>query len=205
MEPNQQFSKLASDEQIEKTVTALSEHNITSDVVETKDEARQKLLDLLPDGAEVFSMTSMTLEALDVLSEVNESGRYNSVRQRLNVMDKNQIREKRKLGSAPDWAIGSVHAVTEDGTVFIASNTGSQLPAYAYGGGNVIWVVSTKKIVKDIDQGMKRLYEYSLPLEDVRAQEAYGMHSQISKILMITNEPSPNRLHIIFVKEDLGF
>ena len=61
-----------------------------------------------------------------------------------------QARERAKLGATPDLAIGSVHAVTEDGHVLIASNTGSQLPAYVYAAGKVIWVVGAQKIIKNI-------------------------------------------------------
>jgi acyl-CoA hydrolase len=114
--------------------------------------------------------------------------------------------EKRKLGNGPDYAVGSVHAVTEDGKILIASNTGSQLPAYAYGAGKVVWVVGTHKITKDLDAGMKRIYDYVLPLESVRANKAYGVPgSFVSKLLIINKEVSPGSLIIIFVPEVLGF
>ena len=119
---------------------------------------------------------------------------------------KTQGREMQKIGATPDWTIGSVHAVTEEGQVLIASNTGSQLPAYAYGSSHVIWVVGTQKIVKNIDQGIKRVYEHSLPLESERAKKAYGVPgSFVSKILIVNKEISPGRVVIIFINEKLGF
>ena len=103
----------------------------------------------------------------------------------------------RKLCAAPDFTVGSVHAVSEDGHLLIASNTGSQLPAYAYSAGKVIWVVGAQKIVKDLDEGMKRLREYVLGLETVRARKAYGLpedwSSFYSKILMFRREVNPNQ------------
>ena len=53
--------------------------------------------------------------------------------------------EMRRMGAGPDIAIGSVHAITEQGEVFIASASGSQLAAYAFGAGTVIWVVGSQK------------------------------------------------------------
>ncbi len=161
---------------------------------------------MLPENSEVFTMTSMTLDAIGIDKEINESKKYNAVRPKLFAMDRNtQGREMAKLGSAPDWVISSVHAVTQDGHLVIASNTGSQLSAEAYAAGNVIFVAGTQKIVKNTDEGIKRVYEHSLPLEDKRAQKAYGMHSGVNKILIINKEVMPERITLILVKEKLGF
>jgi hypothetical protein len=113
--------------------------------------------------------------------------------------------KKRQLGAGPDFATGSVHAVTEDGHLLIASASGSQLPAYAYGGGKVIWVVGTQKIVKNMDDAMKRLQEHTFPLENARAQKVYGVGSAIAKTLVINKEFTAGRLVLIFVNEVLGF
>ena len=112
----------------------------------------------------------------------------------------------KKTGAAPEYCIGSVHAVTQDGKVFIASNTGSQLPSYAYGSANVIWVVGTQKIVKDFDEANERIYKYTLPLESERARKAYGVPgSAVNKMLIVNKEVAPGRITIIFVNEKLGF
>ncbi len=206
MEVNQKYGVLASEESINKTVAALGKNGIQTFVAENAAEAKQKVLGLIPKGVEVMTMTSMTLEATGIVAEINESGRYDSVRKKLNAMDRNtQGREMQKLGAAPDWTIGSVHAVTEDGKVLIASNTGSQLPAYTYGAGHVIWVVGTQKIVPNFEEGMKRIKEYTYPLEDERAQKAYGVHSNISKMLVVNKELAQGRITIVLVKEKLGF
>ena len=118
---------------------------------------------------------------------------------------KTQGRELRKLGAAPDWAVGSVHAVTEDGKVAVASATGSQLPAYAYSSGNVIWVVGTNKIVKNLDEAFERVYKHTLPLEDARARKVYGFGSGVNKLLIFNRESVPGRITMILIKEKLGF
>ena len=154
-------------------------------------------------------MTSITLEQAGIADAINNSGDYKSVRNELTKMDrKTQGEEMQKLGAAPVWSIGSVHAVTEDGQVMVASNTGSQLPAYAYGSPHVIWVVGTQKIVKDIEDGMKRIKEYIVPKETVRARKAYNLpdfNTFPSKILIVNREINPERIKIIFVNQVLGF
>lgn len=203
---NQGFAKLASNKTIAKTVKALEKNGIKAIVVENGSGAKKKVLEILPQKAEVMTMTSVTLDTTGISSEINESGNYNSVRAKLVSMDRNtQGLKMQKMGAAPAWAIGSVHAVTEKGEVLIASNSGSQLPAYAYGSAHVIWVVGTQKIVKDTEEGLRRIYEYSYPLEDERAQKAYGMRSGVNKILIINKEVIPDRIRVILIKENLGF
>ena len=143
------WSKLASDESLQKTVDSLKKENFDIFVVENGREAKDKVLEIISKDAEVMTMSSQTLEVIGVTKEINESGIYNSVKAKLMKMDRaTQGTEMQKLGAAPEWAIGSVHAVSEDGHIFVASATGSQLGAYEYSSAHVIWVVGSQKIVK---------------------------------------------------------
>jgi L-lactate utilization protein LutC len=205
-----QWDKLATEESIKTTVAALKTAGIESIVVESAEDASKKALELLPEHAEVMTMTSITLDTVGLSQTINNSEKYVSVRNKLNKLDRaTQSAEMQKAGSAPEYSIGSVHAVTEDGKVVIASNTGSQLPAYAYGSQHVIWVVGTQKIVKNLDDAFTRIYDYVLPIETKRARKAYNLpdsfHSNVSKLLIFNKEVVPHRITIIFVKEKLGF
>ena len=126
--PNRAFETLADDEQIQRTARALESRNIKVLIAETSEKARRMFFELVPEGAEVFLGASVTLETLGIKDEIDKSGRFNALRPKMFAMDRaTQGHEIRKLGAAPDYAAGSVHAVTEDGQVLIASNTGSQL------------------------------------------------------------------------------
>ena len=202
------WTELANSESIQKAINSLKANGINATVVESGQEAKTKVFEIIPQNAEVMNMSSVTLDTLGISKEIQESGKYNSVKAKLMKMDRNtQGLEIQKLGSAPEYAVGSVHAVTEDGKLLIASNTGSQLSSYAYASAHVIWVVGTQKIVKDMDEGMKRIYEYILPLESARINKVFNITrgSNVSKMLIINKEIMPNRLTLIFVKEKLGF
>ncbi|AKM79604.1 MAG: hypothetical protein UX85_C0001G0236 [Candidatus Beckwithbacteria bacterium GW2011_GWB1_47_15] len=201
------WDQLADETTIQKTIAALKQNGINALVVDNAEAAKAKVLELVPAGAEVMNMSSTTLETLGLDKALNEPGKFNSVRNKLNQMDRvTQGLEMQKLGAAPEYAVGSVHAVTADGKVLVASNTGSQLGAYAYSSTYVIWVVGTQKLVADQEQGVKRIYDYILPLESKRVQKAYGMEkSNVSKLLIFNQETTPGRLTLIFVKEKLGF
>ena len=127
----------------------------------------------IPEGAEVHIALSETMRELGVTETIDESGRYDSIRARLGTLDRaTQAREMRKLGAAPDYIIGSAHAITDDGEIVVGSGSGSQLGAYAYAGGSVILVVGHQKLVRDLDDGLRRVREYSLPREFARMQSA---------------------------------
>lgn len=201
-----QWEKLADEQALKRAVASLKNNNVEAIVVKNGEEARKKVLELLPKGAEVITMSSLTLDTIGVAKEINESGNYNAVRPKLMSMDrKTQSLEMQKMGAAPEWAVGSVNAITETGQILVASATGSQLSAYAYGSVHVVWVIGTQKIVKNLGLGFKRIYEYAYPLEDARARKVYGMGSGINKILVTNKETIHGRITVIFVKEKLGF
>lgn len=212
---NKDFGQLATDESINTAKLALQGNGIEVLVLESGAEANAKVLQMVPEGAEIMNMSSVTVDSIGLAKEINEPGKYNSVRNKLVEMSVHQVSGSvslakgetsgKKLGAAPEWVVGSVHAVTEDGKVVVASKSGSQLPSYAYGSDHVIWVVGSQKIVKNLDEAMKRVYEYVLPLENERAQKAYGMQSSVDKILIFNKEITPARITIIIVKEKLGF
>lgn len=200
------FTDPATGEQVDRAAAALREHGFEVIVAADRDAARAAVLERIAAGAEVHTSTSVTLDELGITDEVASSGRYDAVRPRLYAMDRTtQGREISKLASAPDVQIGSVHAVTEDGDLLIASATGSQLAGYAFGAGKVLFVVGTQKIVPDLSTGLRRLHEHSLPLEDARAQRTYGRGSSVNKVLVISREVVPDRITVIFVPEALGF
>lgn len=203
---DQQFSKLASDERIERTAKALETRNIRTLIAENGEEAKRMFFELVPEGAEVFLGSSVTLEMLGIKDVIDASGRYDALRPRMFAMDRaTQGREIRKMGAAPDYAAGSVHAVTEDGQVLIASNSGSQLGPYVFGAGKVILVVGAQKLVRDMNEAMRRIEDYTVPLEEIHMQQLYKVHTNVSKLLIINKEIRPDRITMIIVKEELGY
>jgi acyl-CoA hydrolase len=201
----QDFAQPASEEQIARTVAALKANGIHALVVDDRVAALAALLALLPEGAEVFTAASQTLEAIGAIAEINQSGRFEAIRPKLMKLDRQtQMREMRKLAASPDYVVGSVHAITEQGQVLVASGGGSQLASYVYGAGHVVWVAGTQKIVADLNEGLRRIDEHSLPLEDARMRQTRGVGSQVGKIMIFKREPA-GRTALILVREVLGY
>ncbi len=203
------YDTLASNEALEKVVTGLRERNVEPIIVANKEEAMQKIKELIPAGASVMNGASTTLEQLGFI-EYLKSGEHgwNNLHGEI-VTEKDPVQQQllRRQALISDFYLGSVHALAETGEFVIASNTGSQLPHVVFSSPNVIFVVSTKKIVPTLEDAQKRLEEHVVPLEDVRLMKAYNAHTRLSKEVIFHFE-SPftgRKLYMILVEEDLGF
>jgi acyl-CoA hydrolase len=204
-ETSDRFTALPDEHTLAATVVALEEHGFSVEVVDDLEAARQAVLARIPRGASVMTNTSMTLTEAGIADAINDGGPYDSARNKMAKLDfATQLREMKEIGGQPDYALGSVHAVTRDGTLVIASASGSQLASYAWGAANVIFVVGAQKLVPTLEAARERIYQHSLVLEDARAVAAYGQHSYVGKILEIGQE-LPGRIHVVLVREPAGF
>jgi LUD domain len=203
---SRRWATKADDGRVKRTMAALEANGITALRASDAADAKRIVLDLIPRGSQVHHGASQSLELTGIVAEIEGSGRYEALRPRIWSMDRNtQADEIRRLSAAPDVMLGSVHAVTETGSLVAASMGGSQLGPYASGAGRVILLVGTQKIVSDLDEALLRIDEYAFPLEDARAQAAYGIHSAVNKVLIINREFTPGRITVVFVDEVLGF
>lgn len=69
----------------------------------------------------------------------------------------------------------------------------------------MIWVVGAQKLVGTLEDGLRRIHDYCLPLESERTRQAYGQPSAINKLLTINAEHEPGRITMVLVKQQLGF
>ena len=198
------FTSLPDDQALAATVVALEEHGFSVEVVDDRDAARAAVLARIPAGSSVMTNTSVTLDQTGIADAIN-GGPYESARNKMLALDfATQAQQIKAIRGQPDYALGSVHAITRDGTLVIASASGSQLASYAWGAANVIFVAGAQKLVPTLQAAHERIYQHSLKLEDARAQAAYGQHSQVGKILEIHQE-LPGRIHVVLIRQPIGF
>lgn len=203
--PRPEFERPASRERLERTVNALEQRGFAARIADSAGHAKDLVLGLLPEGVEVHAALSETLHALQLTAAIDESGRYDALRPKLRAMNRQtQAREMRKLGAAPDFIVGSAHAVTDEGEILVASGSGSQLGAYAYAAGSVVLIIGHQKLVRDVQEGFRRIREYSLPREYLRMQSAGFPGTRWSQTLVM-HFGGRQRVHVIFVQATLGF
>jgi hypothetical protein len=182
---SERFTALPDDQTLQATVDALEEHGFGVDVVDDFDAARAAALALIPEGATVMTNTPVTLQETGIADAINDGGGYESARNRMFALEfETQLPEMKAIAGQPDFALGSVPAITRDGTLVIASASGSQLASYAWGAASVIFVVGVQKLDADLEAARERIVEYSLKLEDARLRRLWA-ERRIGKILEI--------------------
>jgi len=204
-----EYNTLANKESVEKTTKSLRERNVEVFLVENSSEALAKIKELIPSESSVMNGASATLNQIGFVDYLKkgEHGWGNLHEAILNEKDPSKQALLRKQSVLSDFYLGSVHALAETGEFIIASNTGSQLPHIVFTSPNLIFVVSTKKIVPTLADAMNRLNEHVIPLEDKRAKEAYGFGTAANKVLIFNGENSKmqRKVMMILIEEDLGF
>jgi hypothetical protein len=199
------YATPASDDVVETTADALRARGFEVRIADDRDQARDLVLGLIPTGSEVNQASSKTVDELGIGQALVERDDYVALKPTLWAMDRQtQGKQIRQLGAAPDVMVGSAHAITQDGQIVTASASGSQVGAYAGGAGKVVYVVGSQKLVPDLDAAFRRIEEYVFPLEDARAQAAYGMHSAINQLLVMRGD-RPGRTSVVLVKDSIGF
>jgi hypothetical protein len=200
------FTDPAPAERLERAAAALTAHGFTVEILDDAAAARARVADLIPEGASVFTGASETLRLSGIDEDINGSGRYDAIRPRGQAMDRaTQLAEIWRLMSTPDVIVGSVHAVTETGSLVIASASGSQLPGYAGGARRAIWIAGAQKVVPDLASALRRIEEHCLPLENERAMKVYGGPSAINRMLILNAEIEPGRGTVLLLREAIGF
>jgi len=204
--PASTFAEPASAQQLDRAAAALVAHGFTVEILDDAPAARTRIAELVPAGASVFTGASETLRLSGIDADLNESGRYDSVRRRGYTMDRaTQLAEIWRMIATPDVVVASAHAVTETGSIVVASASGSQLPAFAGGSLRAIWVVGAQKVVPDLPAALRRIEEHCLPLESERALAAYGQPSAVNRVLVLNAEPEPGRGSVLLLREAIGF
>jgi hypothetical protein len=201
----EEFAVPASEQTLQRVAERMRERNIEVVIVDDGDQARTVVLERLPEGAEVHTGKSKTLQDAGIFAAVHDTNRYDALRNRFTKMDRQtQAREIRKLISGPDFMVGSVNAVTEDGVLVASSASASQLGPYASTAGKVILVVGSQKIVPDLETALRRIRNYVLPWEDAQVRKMMNIGSFVGKTLIIEREWVDGRMWVILVRSPIG-
>jgi len=204
--PTTSFADPAPAQRLERAAAALKAHGFTVEILDDAATARTRIKDLIPEGASVFTGASETLRLSGIEDDINTSGRYDAVKSRGLTLDRaTQMAEIWRLMATPDVIVGSVHAVTETGSLVVASASGSQLPGYAGGAARAIWIVGAQKLVPDLPAALRRVEEHCLPLESARVQAVYGRPSAINRLLILNADTDPGRGTVLLLREAIGF
>lgn len=204
--PTTVFTDPAPAQRLNRAAAALTAHGFTVEILDEVAAARTRIKDLIPPGASVLTAASETLRLSGIDDDINTSGRYQAIKPTTLGLDRvTDADDIRRLRASPDVIVGSVAALTETGSLVIASGSGSQLPGCAGGAAAAIWIVGAQKVVPDLSTALRRVETHCLPLESTRAMAAYGMPSVVNRLLILNAEFQPGRGTVLLLREAIGF
>ena len=203
------YNDLASKNSVGRTVKALKAKGYEVMIAKNGNAALEKIKEIVPDGTTVMNGSSVTLEQIGYVDYL-ASGKHHWIDLHAKIKaepDKAKREKLRRESVLSDYYLGSIHALSETGEFVIASNTGSQLPHVVFTSPNLIFVVSTKKIVPSLEEGLKRVEKYVFPLENKHMQELYNQDTNLNKILIFRGEAAMigRKISFILIGENLGF
>ncbi|KDN87192.1 LUD domain-containing protein [Kitasatospora cheerisanensis] len=196
----------AAAESLERAAEALAARGFAVEVLADAAAARARVGELVDEKDAVYAYSSETLR-LSGLDEDLADDRYpRAVKPRVLTMDRETEADGiRQLLGTPDVVVGSVVAVTETGSVVLASGSGSQLPATTGGAARVIWIVGAQKVVPDLPAALRRLEEHALPLESERTEAAYGVPSAVNQLVVFNAPTRFSRATVLLLRQAIGY
>jgi L-lactate utilization protein LutB len=206
-EIDDELDALPDDETVEATVANLEDRGFDVIVVDDADEALETVRSQIPAGVSVMNGHSTTLEEIgfdDLLGEGDHE--WESLPDQIWSIDDDAERQTaRRESQTADYFLGGINAVAQTGELVAADLSGSRIGAYPFAAGNVVIVTGINKIVPTLDDALDRLESVAYPLENERAQEAYGVESAIAKQLIYRRETEEGRTTVVLVREQLGY
>ncbi len=191
---------------IGRTIEALASRNVEAFLVEGREAALAKLLELVPEGSEVFVNTSETLDAIGYSEYMHGNDRYVNLHDAMMAQpDPAAQREFRRKTTTADYFVGSVQAIAETGEIVIASSSGSQIGAYSYGARRVVLVAGTQKICPTLADAEARTRGFTLERHDRWLENRGVAPTPIGKLLVMEHEPVAGRISLVLVPENLGW
>lgn len=201
------WNQMPGQAQVEQTLATLSERNFNPVLVPDRGAALEKLKQIVPAGAEVMTGGSTTLEEIGFIAYLSSKAHpYRNWKDRiLAVTDPEKQQDLRRASTTAEYFLGSVQAITRSGQVLGIDATGSRQGGYVFSAKHVIWVVGLNKLVTDLEQALKRIYEHCLPLEDARMKRIGAPGTFAGKLVVYEKEAVPRRITTVLVGEKLGF
>lgn len=201
------WNKVADDNTVQKVAQGMESRGFEVYIVGNGKQALEKLQEIIPERAEVMTGSSTTLDEIDFSEYLKSSdSKYTHLSQQIWAEDDDEKRaDIRRKSLLAEYFVASANAITEDGQIVAVDNTGSRVGAFPFAAKNLVLVIGTNKITKDLDSAMKRIKEYVFPQESERLQKAYGVPSGFGKWVIVENEVNKGRIKAILVQEALGF
>lgn len=196
----------------QKVIAGLKSRNMTGYFAATKEDAKRKALELIPEKSSVTMGGAMSAHEIGLVDAL-KGGDYNFI-------DRDAMEDKRAAMLAAydaDYFIASANAMTDDGIIVNIDGNANRVSAIAQGPKHVIFIVGMNKICDDLDGAMKRARNVAAPINAQRfglstpcARTGKCMDCKVPdticcQFLITRFSKHEGRIFVILVDDNLGF
>lgn len=201
---------------INKTIESLKSNNMNGYLVNSKDELIEKIKDLTKEGDVVATGGSMSLFETGVIDHLR-CGRYEFLDRYKEGLTTDEIKNIYRGAFSADTYFASVNAITEQGEIYNVDGNGNRVAAMLYGPDKVIIVAGFNKIVSDLDEAIERNRKIAAPTNAKRlnrktpcavvgtCMDCKSPEKICREYTLIRSQRNPDRIHVIFLNEELGY
>jgi L-lactate utilization protein LutB len=204
---DESLDELPDDQTLDETVESLEANGFEVVVVDSAEAALAELKDQIPDDVSVMNGHSTTLEEIGFDEYLTEGDHeWEALPNKIWSIDDDAERQAaRRESQTADYFLGGINAISATGELVAADRSGSRIGAYPFAAENVVIVSGVNKIVPTLEDALDRLESVAYPLENERAQEAYGVESAIAKQLIFRQELDEGRTTVVLIREHFGY
>jgi len=203
----ERWNRIPGEQTIVSTIRAIEERGIQVERLADGKRALARIRELIPPGSEVMNGSSTTLVEIG-FQELMDSGEHEWKDLKRAVTSENDARRRaeiRRRTITAEFFISGVNAISMTGELVGCDATGSRVGAWPYGAGKLLLVAGVNKIVPTLEDALRRIREYTFPLENVRSRNVYGVPSKIGKCVILANESQPDRVKLLLIDGSYGY
>lgn len=201
---------------INRTLESLRKNNMESFLINTHEELINKIEELVDANSKVSFGGSMTLFETKVMEHLR-SGRYELLDRYKEGLTQQEIKEIYRESFFCDAYFTSTNAITEEGELYNVDGNGNRVAALLFGPKKVIIVAGVNKIVKNIDEAIKRNREVAAPANAKRlnkktpctkvgfCMDCKSPEKICREYTIIRSQKDNDRIHVIFINENIGY
>jgi len=203
----------------ETVIESLKRNNLDAFFYENKEEAKNKILSMIPEGSSIGLAGSVTLRQMGIIDDFTR-GNWKLYNQYLPDLPPEESLRIRREGTSADFFLSGTNAITLNGELINISAMGNKISGLAYAK-KVIIVAGINKIVKDVGEGIERTRHFVAPLNakrldfntpckdtgfcDYHRCRPPEYERMCNQVLIIEGEREKGRISVVLVGEELGF
>lgn len=209
------FVKEAYKIKAETIINNFKKRKIEGYYCETKNEALDKVLDLLEDGSSISWGGSITLDQIGIKDKLKQMN-YTLI-DRSTAKNKEEAFEIMRKGMLSDYFLTSSNAITMEGELINIDGNGNRVSSIIFGPKNVIVIAGMNKVISNLDLAIEKIRNDACPPNAIRlnlntpcrktgkCHDCFTDDCICSQIVITRTSRVPNRIKVILVGEELGF